>query len=186
MCVAGHEFKYLLYPATMSLWDRDWDQLAGTFLFSGLLLYQYVLSEAAVSSLPFSLPHLLAPTVHRALVDPPKKPIVCLLCCFVLSPLISLGAVPHHHLALSVKELTYSSNSSSSLSFFPLTSSWVSIWSAEPTTLTKYAWAAKTHSVPVVCDCVCYRTYATDFSFPLHYKNMWYSVYALLYFAFVT
>ena len=26
-------------------------------------------------------------------------------------PLISLGAVPHHHLALSVKELTYSSNS---------------------------------------------------------------------------
>ena len=31
--------------------------------------------------------------------------------CFVLSPLISLGAVPHHHLALSVKELTYSSNS---------------------------------------------------------------------------
>ena len=34
-----------------------------------------------------------------------------LLYCFVLSPLISLGAVPHHHLALSVKELTYSSNS---------------------------------------------------------------------------
>ena len=33
------------------------------------------------------------------------------LYCFVLSPLISLGAVPHHHLALSVKELTYSSNS---------------------------------------------------------------------------
>ena len=28
-----------------------------------------------------------------------------------LTPLISLGAVPHHHLALSVKELTYSSNS---------------------------------------------------------------------------
>ena len=26
-------------------------------------------------------------------------------------PLISLGPVPHHHLALSVKELTYSSNS---------------------------------------------------------------------------
>src|SRR5574337_1088111 len=45
------------------------------------------------------------------------------------SPLISLGAVPHHHLALSVKELTYSSNSSSSLSFFPLTSSCVSSWS---------------------------------------------------------
>ena len=33
------------------------------------------------------------------------------LYCFVLSPVISLGAVPHHHLALSVKELTYSSNS---------------------------------------------------------------------------
>ena len=31
--------------------------------------------------------------------------------CFMLSPVISLGAVPHHHLALSVKELTYSSNS---------------------------------------------------------------------------
>ena len=30
--------------------------------------------------------------------------------CFTL-PLISLGAVPHHHLALSVKEFTYSSNS---------------------------------------------------------------------------
>ena len=29
---------------------------------------------------------------------------------FVLSPLTLLGAVPHHHLALSVKELTYSSN----------------------------------------------------------------------------
>jgi len=41
----------------------------------------------------------------------PKKTGVCLLYCFVLSPLISLGAVPHHHLALSVKELTYSSNS---------------------------------------------------------------------------
>ena len=38
------------------------------------------------------------------------------------SVIVSLGAVPHHHLALSVKELTYSSNSSSSLSFFPLTS----------------------------------------------------------------
>src|SRR5574341_143230 len=49
----------------------------------------------------------------------PKKTGVCLLCCFVLSPLISLWAVPHHHLALSVKELTYSSHSSSSLSFFP-------------------------------------------------------------------
>ena len=41
----------------------------------------------------------------------PKKTGVCLLYCFVLSPLISLGAVPHHHLALSVNELTYSSNS---------------------------------------------------------------------------
>ena len=37
---------------------------------------------------------------------------VCLwLYCFMLSPVISLGAVPDHHLALSVKELTYSSNS---------------------------------------------------------------------------
>ena len=43
--------------------------------------------------------------------SPPKKTGVCLLYCFVLSPLISLGAGPHHHLALSVKELTYSSNS---------------------------------------------------------------------------
>ena len=42
---------------------------------------------------------------------PPIKTGVCLLYCFVLSPLILLGAVPHHHLALSVKELTYSSNS---------------------------------------------------------------------------
>ena len=39
----------------------------------------------------------------------PKKT-VCLLYCFVLSPLTLLGAVPHHHLALSVKELTYSSS----------------------------------------------------------------------------
>ena len=43
--------------------------------------------------------------------SPPKKTGVCLLYCFMLSPVISLGAVPHHHLALSVKELTYSSNS---------------------------------------------------------------------------
>ena len=28
---------------------------------------------------------------------------VCLLYCFVLSPLTLLGAVPHHHLALSVR-----------------------------------------------------------------------------------
>ena len=40
----------------------------------------------------------------------PQKTRVCLLYCFVLSPLTLLGAVPHHHLALSVKELTYSSN----------------------------------------------------------------------------
>ena len=40
----------------------------------------------------------------------PPKTRVCLLNCFVLSPLTLLGAVPHHHLALSVKELTYSSN----------------------------------------------------------------------------
>ena len=40
----------------------------------------------------------------------PKKTRVCLLYCFVLSPLTLLGAVPYHHLALSVKELTYSSN----------------------------------------------------------------------------
>ena len=40
----------------------------------------------------------------------PKKTRVCLQYCFVLSPLTLLGAVPHHHLALSVKELTYSSN----------------------------------------------------------------------------
>ena len=44
-------------------------------------------------------------------ISPPKKTGVCLLYCFMLSPVISLGAVPHHHLALSVKELTYSSNS---------------------------------------------------------------------------
>src|SRR5574337_553116 len=42
---------------------------------------------------------------------PPKKTRVCLLYFFMLSPHISLGAVPHHHLALSVKEFTYSSNS---------------------------------------------------------------------------
>ena len=40
----------------------------------------------------------------------PPKTRVCLLYCFVLSPLTLLGAVPHHHLALSDKELTYSSN----------------------------------------------------------------------------
>ena len=86
--------------------------------------------------------------VHPGILEhlPPKIIRVCLLYCLVLSPLISLGAVPHHHLALSVKELTYSSNSESSLSFFTVTSSRVSIWSAEPTTLPNYAWAAKTHS----------------------------------------
>ena len=40
----------------------------------------------------------------------PPKTRVCLLYCFVLSPLTLLGAVPYHHLTLSVKELTYSSN----------------------------------------------------------------------------
>ena len=40
----------------------------------------------------------------------PHKNRVCLLDCFVLSPLTLPGAVPHHHLAVSVKELTYSSN----------------------------------------------------------------------------
>ena len=40
----------------------------------------------------------------------PPKTRVCLHYCFVLSPLTLLGAVPYHHLALSVKELTYSSN----------------------------------------------------------------------------
>jgi hypothetical protein len=51
--------------------------------------------------------------VHPDILEhlPPQKNRVCLLYCFVLSPLISLGAVAHHHLALSVKELTYSSNS---------------------------------------------------------------------------
>ena len=40
----------------------------------------------------------------------PPKTRVCLLYCFGLSPLTLLGAVPHHHLALSDKELTYSSS----------------------------------------------------------------------------
>ena len=43
-------------------------------------------------------------------ISPPKKTGVCLLYCFVLSRLISLGAVPHHHLAVFVKVLTYISN----------------------------------------------------------------------------
>ena len=37
----------------------------------------------------------------------PQKTGVCLLYCFMLSPVISLGAVPHHHLALSVKEFEF-------------------------------------------------------------------------------
>ena len=49
-----------------------------------------------------------APGYSRA--STPKKTRVCLLYWFVLSPLTLLGAVPHHHLTLSVKELTYSSN----------------------------------------------------------------------------
>ena len=58
------------------------------------------------------LQDLKAAGVNAIIVDPPpKKSGVCLLYCFMLSPVISLGAVPHHHLALSVKELTYSSNS---------------------------------------------------------------------------
>ena len=41
----------------------------------------------------------------------PQKTRVCLLYCFVLSPLTLLGAVPYRHLALSLlTELTYSSN----------------------------------------------------------------------------
>ena len=35
---------------------------------------------------------------------------VCLLYCFVLSPLTLRGTVPHHHLALAENELTYSSS----------------------------------------------------------------------------
>ena len=49
-----------------------------------------------------------APGYSRA--STPQKTRICLLYCFVLSPLTLLGAVPHHHLTLSVKELTYSSN----------------------------------------------------------------------------
>ena len=33
-----------------------------------------------------------------------KKPRVCLLYCFVLSPLTLLGAVPYHHLTLSLSK----------------------------------------------------------------------------------
>ena len=46
--------------------------------------------------------------VHPAILEHlhPKKTRVCLLYCVVLSPLISLVDVPHHHHALSVKELT--------------------------------------------------------------------------------
>ena len=40
----------------------------------------------------------------------PPKSRVCLLYCFVLSLLTLRGAVPHHHFALSEKELTYSSS----------------------------------------------------------------------------
>ena len=40
----------------------------------------------------------------------PPKTRVCLLYCFVFSPLTLLGAVPHYHLTLSDKELTYSSS----------------------------------------------------------------------------
>ena len=40
----------------------------------------------------------------------PPKTRVCLLYCFVFLPLTLLGAVPYHHLALSDKELTYSSS----------------------------------------------------------------------------
>ena len=49
-----------------------------------------------------------APGYSRA--STPQKTRLCLPYCFVLSPLTLLGAVPHHHLALSVTELTYSSN----------------------------------------------------------------------------
>ena len=51
--------------------------------------------------------------VHPDILEhaPPKKTRVCLLYCFVPSPMISLGAVPHDPLALSVKELSYSSSS---------------------------------------------------------------------------
>ena len=52
---------------------------------------------------------LRSPPGYSRASTPPKTR-VCLLYCFVLSPLTLLGAVPHHHLALSVKELTYSSN----------------------------------------------------------------------------
>ena len=40
----------------------------------------------------------------------PQKSRVCPFYCFVLLPVTLLGAIPHHHLALSVKELTYNSN----------------------------------------------------------------------------
>ena len=51
--------------------------------------------------------------VHPDILEqlPPKKTRVCLIYSFVLSPLILLRPVPHHDLAVSVKELTYTSNS---------------------------------------------------------------------------
>ena len=65
------------------------------------------------SDVTLGRPQLFISGVHPDILEhlPLKKTRVCLLYCFVPSPLISLGAVPHHHLALSVKELTYSSNS---------------------------------------------------------------------------
>ena len=47
-----------------------------------------------------------APGVHPDILEhlSPKKTRVYLLYCFVLSPIISLGAVPDYNLALSVKE----------------------------------------------------------------------------------
>ena len=49
----------------------------------------------------------IAPGSSRA-STPQNQSLPTLL--LVLSPLTLLGAVPHHHLTLSVKELTYSSN----------------------------------------------------------------------------
>ena len=58
----------------------------------------YAKAGSSLGSAPDILEHL------------PPKTRVCLLYCFVLSLLTLLEAVPHHHLALSVEELTYSSN----------------------------------------------------------------------------
>ena len=131
-------FAQLLESVALSLLPKVWGVISHYLSISSAPLYSFLLGSDDTNARSFFMvPWVLnsrRETLHswqrswgrrlgilKGRIEPqespwiflsvyPQKTRVCLLYCFVLSPLTLLGAVPHHHLALSDKELTYSSN----------------------------------------------------------------------------